>query len=106
LSFEYSINSAILRCWRHKFEAKSVNFSMKRAVSFEELGLKLLKKELKDVQMERDILKNHWVSSLIVYPFTISGLNSIDKFFCILRINSIIEEYAVIYYSFKLYSML
>ena len=57
LSSEYSINSGIIRRWKREFESKSGDFSKKRAVSSEELELKALKKELRNVTMERDILK-------------------------------------------------
>jgi transposase len=57
LSDEYSINSGIIRRWNREFKAKSGDFSKKRELSLAELELKSLKKELKDIRMERDILK-------------------------------------------------
>ena len=57
LSDEYNINSGIIRRWGREYASKSGDFSKKREVSAEELELKLLKKELKEVRMERDILK-------------------------------------------------
>lgn len=57
LSEEYNINSGIIRRWKREFKAKSGDFSKKRELSREELELKALKKELRDVKMERDILK-------------------------------------------------
>ena len=57
LSEEYSINSGIIRRWRREYEVKSGDFSKKRIVSEEELELKALKKELREVRLERDILK-------------------------------------------------
>ena len=57
LSGEYTINSGVIRRWRREYESKSGDFSKKREVSSEELELKLLKKELREVRMERDILK-------------------------------------------------
>ena len=57
LSEEYNINSGVIRRWRREYESKSGDFSKKREVSSEELELKLLKKELREVRMERDILK-------------------------------------------------
>jgi len=57
LSEEYGINSGIIRRWKREFKAKSGDFSKKRERSVEELELKSLKKELRDVKMERDILK-------------------------------------------------
>ena len=57
LSEEYNINSGIIRRWKREFKAKSGDFSKKRELSPEELELKSLKKELREVKMERDILK-------------------------------------------------
>ena len=57
LSEEYNVADGIIRRWRREYQAKSGDFSKKRLVSSEELELKTLKKELRDVKMERDILK-------------------------------------------------
>ena len=57
ISDEYSINDGIIRRWKREYEAKSGDFSKKREVSIEEQELKLLKKELREVRLERDILK-------------------------------------------------
>ena len=57
LSEEYSINSGVIRRWNREFIAKSGDFSKKREQTTEELELKALKKELKEVRLERDILK-------------------------------------------------
>ncbi len=57
LSDEYELSDGIIRRWRREFIAKSGDFSKKREVSVEELEFKALKKELRDVKMERDILK-------------------------------------------------
>jgi len=57
LSEEYGINSGIIRRWKREFKAKSGDFSKKRELSKEELELKALRKELRDVKMDRDILK-------------------------------------------------
>jgi transposase len=57
LSEEYGINSGIIRRWKREFKAKSGDFSKKRDLSKEEIELKALKKELRDVKMDRDILK-------------------------------------------------
>ena len=51
------MNSGIIRRWHREYEAKSGDLSKKREVSQEELELKALKKELRNVRMERDILK-------------------------------------------------
>ncbi len=57
ISDEYSINGGMIRRWRREYEAKSGDFSKKREVSDQEQELKMLKKELRNVKMERDILK-------------------------------------------------
>ena len=57
LSEEYGVADGIIRRWKREYEAKSGDFSKKRELSLEEQELKRLKKELKDVRMERDILK-------------------------------------------------
>ncbi len=57
LSDEYSINSGIIRRWKREYKAKAGDFSKKREVSAAELELKALKKELREVRLERDILK-------------------------------------------------
>ena len=57
LSIEYTINEGIIRRWKREYAVKSGDFSKKRVPSTEELELKALKKELKDVRLERDILK-------------------------------------------------
>ena len=55
LSEEYEVSSGIIRRWNREFEAKSGDFSKKREQSKEELELKALKKELREVRLERDI---------------------------------------------------
>ena len=57
ISDEYSINGGIIRRWRREYEAKSGDFSKKREISQQEQELKMLKKELRNAKMERDILK-------------------------------------------------
>ncbi len=57
ISDEYELNDGMIRRWRREFKAKSGDFSKKREVSVEEQEFKALKKELRDVKMERDILK-------------------------------------------------
>jgi transposase len=51
------INDGIIRRWRREYASKSGDFSKKREISTEELELKTLKKELREVRLERDILK-------------------------------------------------
>ena len=57
VSDEYNLSDGIVRRWRREYKAKSGDFSKKREVSDQEQELKLLKKELRNVKMERDILK-------------------------------------------------
>uniref|UniRef100_UPI000556252A transposase n=2 Tax=Flavobacterium tegetincola TaxID=150172 RepID=UPI000556252A len=57
VSDEYGLNGNMLRRWRREYEAKSGDFSKKRDVSPEEQELKALRKELREVTLERDILK-------------------------------------------------
>ncbi len=57
ISEEYDLNNSMIRRWRREYEVKSGDFSKKRELSKEEQELKALKKELRDVKMERDILK-------------------------------------------------
>ena len=57
ISEEYNLHDSMLRRWRREFKAKLGDFSKKKVLSAEALENKRLQKELKDVQMERDILK-------------------------------------------------
>ena len=57
LSVEYVLNDGMIRRWRREYEAKSGDFSKKREISIEEQELKTLRKELREVKLERDILK-------------------------------------------------
>ena len=57
VSEEYGLNDSMIRRWRREYEAKSGDFTKKREVSKEEQELKALRKELRNVKMERDILK-------------------------------------------------
>lgn len=57
VSNEYDINEGVIRRWKREYEVKLGDFSKKREVSKEEKELKALKKELREVTLERDILK-------------------------------------------------
>jgi len=57
VSEEYELHDSMVRRWRREYESKQGDFSKKRAISSEELELKVLKKELREVRLERDILK-------------------------------------------------
>jgi transposase len=47
----------MVRRWKREYAAKSGDFSKKKELSPEAEELKALKKELRSVKMERDILK-------------------------------------------------
>jgi len=47
----------VIRRWKREFEANSGNFTKRKELSKEEKELRALRKELRDVTMERDILK-------------------------------------------------
>ena len=57
ISEEYELNDSMLRRCKREYEAKAGDFTKKRALSSEEVALKVLRKELKDITLERDILK-------------------------------------------------
>ena len=57
ISIEYDLNDGMIRRWRRECEAKKGDLSQKRELSTQELEIKLLKKEVADIKMERDILK-------------------------------------------------
>jgi len=54
---EYNLSDGIARRWRREYETKAGDFSKKKEISPEQQELKALKKELRDVKLERDILK-------------------------------------------------
>ena len=57
ISDEYGLKEGIARRWWREYEAKSGDFSQKKELSAEALENKLLRKELRETQLERDILK-------------------------------------------------
>jgi transposase len=57
VSDEYGLNDSMLRRWKREFLAKAGDFTKKKEFSQEELELKNLRKELREITMERDILK-------------------------------------------------
>ena len=57
LSDEYNIHDAVIRRWRREYEVNSGNFSIKKEITPEAQELKLLKKQLRVITEERDILK-------------------------------------------------
>jgi transposase len=54
---DYGLAPGMVRRWKREYVAKSGNFSKKKELSPEAEELKALKKELRSVRMERDILK-------------------------------------------------
>ena len=57
ISIEYDLNDGMVRRWRREFETKKGDLSKKRELPSQELEIKLLKKEVTDIKMERDIFK-------------------------------------------------
>lgn len=57
VSEEYNLNDSMLRRWKREYLAKSGDFTKKRELTVEEQELKALKKELREITLERDILK-------------------------------------------------
>jgi transposase len=57
ISEDYGVAPSLISRWKKDYEAKSGDFSKKREPTKEEQELKALRKELRDVKMERDILK-------------------------------------------------
>ena len=57
ISDEYRLNDSMLSRWKREFTLKSGDFSKKKELSAEQEELKSLRKELRDVTVERDILK-------------------------------------------------
>lgn len=57
ISEDYGVAPSLISRWKKEYEAKSGDFSKKRELTVEEQELKALRKELRDVKMERDILK-------------------------------------------------
>ncbi len=57
ISEDYGLNANMIGRWKREHKLKSGDFSKKKELSLEAQELKALKKELRDVTMERDILK-------------------------------------------------
>ena len=57
VGIDYQLDQSMLRRWKREYLSKSGDFSKKKELTPEEIELKSIKKELKDVKMERDILK-------------------------------------------------
>ena len=54
---EYGVESSSVRRWKREFKEKSGDFSKKRELTPEQIELRRLQKELKEITLERDILK-------------------------------------------------
>ena len=57
LSDEYNLDQSMMRRWKREYDTKSGDRSKKREVSKEALEIKALRKELRNITEERDILK-------------------------------------------------
>jgi transposase len=57
VSTKYGLNGTMIGRWKREYKNKFGDFSKKREVPLEEQELKALKKELRNVTEERDILK-------------------------------------------------
>jgi transposase len=57
VSEDYNLSLSMVGRWKREYKLKSGDFSKKKEISLEAQELKALKKELKNVTMERDILK-------------------------------------------------
>ena len=57
LSKEYDLNPSMISRWLREYKANSGDLSKPKELTSQELELRALRKELKDVKIERDILK-------------------------------------------------
>lgn len=57
VSLEYDLNGSMIRKWRKFHESNTDVFTENKVLSEEHLLFKRLEKELREVKMERDILK-------------------------------------------------
>jgi transposase len=57
LSEEYGVAQNLISRWCREYSARSGDMSKRRALSAEEQENRLLRRELREVQLERDILK-------------------------------------------------
>ena len=57
VSEDYDLSLSMVGRWKRDYKLKSGDFSKKKELSLEAQQLKALKKELRNVTMERDILK-------------------------------------------------
>jgi len=57
VSSEYHLNGSMIRKWRKSYEQNSGSFTNTTILSEEQKRIVLLEKELRNVKLERDILK-------------------------------------------------
>ena len=57
VSKDYGLSLSMFGRWKREYKLKSGDFSKKKELTIEAQELKTLRKELKNVTMERDILK-------------------------------------------------
>lgn len=57
LSKEYHLNPSMISRWCREYKVKSGDLSKPKELTAQDLELRALRKELKDVKIERDILK-------------------------------------------------
>jgi len=58
ISLDYDLSLSMIGRWKREYTLKSGDFTKRKELTKEALELKVLKKTLKGVTMERDILKN------------------------------------------------
>ena len=57
ISSEYNLNGSMIRKWRKFYEESPGNFTTTSVLSEDQKRIRLLEKELRNVKLERDILK-------------------------------------------------
>ena len=57
VSSEYELNGSMIRKWRKSHEEHPGNFTTTSVLSGDQKRIRLLEKELRNVKLERDILK-------------------------------------------------
>ena len=57
VSLDYGLNASMIGRWKREYKSKSGDFSKKNILSADQQEFNRLKKELRSVKMERDILK-------------------------------------------------
>ena len=57
ISKEYDLNGSMIRKWRKSYEENSGSFTNTVRLSEDQKRIRLLEKELRNIKLERDILK-------------------------------------------------